>query len=61
MWTSVSPWFRATKGGGAFMNLAPLMVSEEATAEEAVVATGYGATAEAADSMIKGMTVGTDG
>lgn len=48
--------FSATRGGGAFVNFSPARVGEEATGEEAVVVTGYGATEESADSMIKGMT-----
>jgi len=47
--------FSATKGGGAFVNFSPAKVGEEATGEEAVVATGYGAAAQSSKEMIKGM------
>tara|TARA_B100000482_G_scaffold138540_1_gene101670 strand:- start:607 stop:975 length:369 start_codon:yes stop_codon:yes gene_type:complete len=49
--------FSACLGGGAHVNFAPMRVGEEATGEEAVVVTGYGALAESADAMIKGMKV----
>lgn len=49
--------FSACLGGGAHVNFAPMSVGEEATGEEAVVVTGYGALAESADAMIKGMKV----
>ena len=44
--------FSACLGGGAHVNFAPMRVGEEA-----VVVTGYGALAESADAMIKGMKV----
>ena len=47
--------FSAVKGGGAFVNFSPAKVGEETTGEESVVVTGYGATPESADAMIKGM------
>jgi myo-inositol-1(or 4)-monophosphatase len=47
--------FSASKGRGAYCNFAQMRVGEEATGEESVVVTGYGATAESADAMIKGM------
>jgi myo-inositol-1(or 4)-monophosphatase len=47
--------FSASKGCGAYCNFAQMRVGEEATGEESVVVTGYGATAESADAMIKGM------
>ena len=50
--------FSAVKGGGAFVNFSPAKVGEEATGEESVVVTGYGAAPESADAMIKGMKAG---
>ena len=47
--------FSACLGGGAHVNFAPMRVGEEATGEEAVVVTGYGALAESADAMIRTM------
>ena len=52
--------FSACLGGGAHCNFAPMRVGEERTGEEAVVVTGYGATAESADAMLKGMKALTD-
>ena len=48
--------FSASKGGGAYVNFAQLKVGEEQTVAESVVVTGYGATDESAESMLKGMT-----
>ena len=47
--------FSASRGGGAYVNFKQMTVGEERSATEAVVVTGYGATDESADAMIKGM------
>ena len=47
--------FSASLGGGAYCNFSQMRVGEETTGAEAVVVTGYGATDESADAMIKGM------
>jgi hypothetical protein len=47
--------FSAMKNGGARVNFSPCVVGEERTGAEAVVVTGYGATDESADAMVKGM------
>ena len=46
--------FSASLGGGAACNFSQMRVGEETTGAEAVVVTGYGATDESADAMIKG-------
>lgn len=47
--------FSAAVDGGAYVNFKKMNVGEETSATEAVVVTGYGATDESADAMIKGM------
>lgn len=47
--------FSASLGGGAYCNFSQMRVGDETTGAEAVVVTGYGATDESADAMIKGM------
>ena len=47
--------FSASVDGGAYVNFKKMNVGEETSATEAVVVTGYGATDESADAMIKGM------
>ena len=47
--------FEAVEGGGAWLNGARLHVSSEVAAADALVATGYGASAEATAPFLKGM------